>query len=176
MNCPHCSISLISEGYEGVTIDRCPTCTGTWLDAGELTHIVETREVDIPLEVVRETLALATIGVSSRDARTLVACPKCHVPMNTINYDYTSGVIINHCGAGHGNWLDATELEKVQAHHEYWDHQRKNLETDWVSFGRSVRGRRSRVADEAQGRENRPTEYVVQQVVRTFLGARAQTP
>ena len=138
MNCPHCSISLVPEAHEGITIDRCRACGGVWLDAGELTHIVETREVAIPRKVVRETLSFATTGVSQREARTLVACPKCHVPMETTNYDYTSGVIINHCGAGHGNWLDATELEKVQAHHEYWDDREKKVETESPAFPSSV--------------------------------------
>ena len=120
MNCPHCSVALVSETYEGIAIDRCTSCSGTWLDAGELTHIVETREVKIPPGLIRETLSLAASGVPSREARTFIACPKCHCLMNPINYDHASGVIIDHCPLGHGNWLDASELEKVQAHREHW--------------------------------------------------------
>ena len=169
MNCPHCSISLVPESYEGVTIDRCSSCQGTWLDAGELTHIVETHEVTISQEIVRETLALATGDVSSTGVRTLVPCPKCDGPMNPINYDHTSGVIIDHCPLGHGNWLDASELEKVQAHREYWDKQNKKLEGDWKSFVRSVLGRRDRVADEAQMRDLRPTQFIINRILRSRL-------
>jgi hypothetical protein len=142
LNCPHCSISLVPETYEGITIDRCSSCQGTWLDAGELTHIVETREVTIPEEIVRETLASATGDVSSHGVRTLVPCPKCDGPMNPINYDHASGVIIDHCPLGHGNWLDASELEKVQAHREYWDNRSKKLEGGWGALVRYVLDRR----------------------------------
>ena len=168
MNCPYCSTPLVPETYEGITIDRCPSCQGTWLDAGELTHIVETQEVTIPQEIVRETLALAAVNVSSPGVRTLVPCPKCDGPMNPINYDHTSGVIIDHCPLGHGNWLDASELEKVQAHREYWDNQSKKLEGDWRSFVRSVLDRRDCVADEARMRGLRPTRYIINRMLRSL--------
>ena len=170
MKCPHCTVGLIPETYEGVTIDRCPSCAGTWLDAGELSHIVETREVAIPAEIVRETLALATTGVPREEARTLISCPRCQGLMNTINYDYTSGVIIDHCPLGHGNWLDASELEKVQAHSEHWANEGRRLEGDWLAFARSVLGRRDRVADEARTRELRPTRYVINRMLRLLRG------
>ena len=121
MGCPHCDVALVPESYEGITIDRCPACLGTWLDAGELSHVVETREVEIPDATVRETLARAEGGLPGDGVRTLIACPQCGQLMAPTNYDRTSGVVIDHCPAGHGNWLDATELEKVQAHREYWD-------------------------------------------------------
>jgi Zn-finger nucleic acid-binding protein len=62
--------------------------------------------------------------------------------MDPINYDHTSGVIIDHCPLGHGNWLDASELEKVQAHREYWDNRSKKLEGGWGALVRYVLDRR----------------------------------
>lgn len=164
MKCPVCSISLVPEVYEGVTIDRCPSCRGTWLDAGELTHIVETQQVAIPEEIVRETLALASAEVSSSELR-LVACPKCDGLMNPVNYDHSSGVIIDHCPLGHGNWLDASELERVQAHHEYWANQSNKLEGDWTAFLRAVLARREPVAGEARMRGLRPTRYLIHRML-----------
>ena len=40
MGCPRCTGKLHSEVYDEVNIDRCDTCGGVWLDAGELEQIV----------------------------------------------------------------------------------------------------------------------------------------
>ncbi len=36
MHCPKCGTRLFEIDYRGVTIDRCPSCEGIWLDKGEL--------------------------------------------------------------------------------------------------------------------------------------------
>ena len=40
MGCPRCKGQLRAEAYEQVNIDRCDTCGGVWLDAGELEQII----------------------------------------------------------------------------------------------------------------------------------------
>ena len=121
MRCPRCRTDLVPERYEGTEIDRCPRCEGVWLDTGELTRIVDTVRVAIPRRVVRETLAAAFGGVPPDEVRTITPCPRCNAPTQAINYDYASGVVLDRCPDGHGTWLDAGELEKVQAHHEHWN-------------------------------------------------------
>lgn len=39
LQCPRCPGKLHQETFEDVTIDRCDTCHGIWLDAGELEQI-----------------------------------------------------------------------------------------------------------------------------------------
>src|SRR5205085_9347010 len=36
MRCPKCGMELKEIDVRGVQVDRCFSCTGTWLDAGEL--------------------------------------------------------------------------------------------------------------------------------------------
>jgi hypothetical protein len=36
MKCPKCGMELEAVIFRGVTIDKCYSCNGTWLDAGEL--------------------------------------------------------------------------------------------------------------------------------------------
>ena len=36
MRCPKCGMELKEIGVRGVQVDRCFSCNGTWLDAGEL--------------------------------------------------------------------------------------------------------------------------------------------
>jgi len=41
MHCPKCGTQLSEETLSEVTVDVCPACQGIWLDAGELTRVVE---------------------------------------------------------------------------------------------------------------------------------------
>ncbi|MDA8122948.1 MAG: zf-TFIIB domain-containing protein [Deltaproteobacteria bacterium] len=36
MHCPKCGMDLIEVDYRTLKIDRCSSCDGIWLDAGEL--------------------------------------------------------------------------------------------------------------------------------------------
>lgn len=36
MRCPKCGETLTEIGYRDQRVDRCPSCAGVWLDAGEL--------------------------------------------------------------------------------------------------------------------------------------------
>jgi Zn-finger nucleic acid-binding protein len=170
MQCVRCKLDLVPERYEGTEIDRCPRCQGAWLDEGELTRIVDTVDVKIPAEVVRDTLAVAFKGVPQDEARSIERCPKCSAAMEAINYDYGSGIVLDRCPDGHGTWLDGGELEKVQAHHEHWVDQAKRSRAEWAEFARSVAGRRDEAADESRRRDLRPTRYLVNTILRRFLG------
>ena len=44
MQCPVCSIDLNMMDRQGVEIDYCPKCRGTWLDRVELDKIIERSE------------------------------------------------------------------------------------------------------------------------------------
>ena len=40
MNCPRCNTSRLEElDRDGITIDRCTSCRGVWLDRGELERL-----------------------------------------------------------------------------------------------------------------------------------------
>lgn len=39
MKCPKCGTELAEMDYSGVKIDKCTTCEGVWLDAGEMDAI-----------------------------------------------------------------------------------------------------------------------------------------
>jgi ribosomal protein L37AE/L43A len=38
--CPKCDGNLVETDFESIKIDVCNKCTGVWLDAGELTQVV----------------------------------------------------------------------------------------------------------------------------------------
>jgi uncharacterized protein len=41
MKCPKCGMDLTTIDFQGVKIDQCPSCNGTFLDAGELQEILK---------------------------------------------------------------------------------------------------------------------------------------
>lgn len=42
--CPKCGAHLIEVTYKGVEIDKCSSCSGLWLDCGELERVLEGEE------------------------------------------------------------------------------------------------------------------------------------
>ncbi|MFZ1518389.1 MAG: zf-TFIIB domain-containing protein [Ignavibacteriaceae bacterium] len=39
MQCPKCGMKLIEINYKDIQVDKCSSCDGVWLDAGELDAI-----------------------------------------------------------------------------------------------------------------------------------------
>jgi hypothetical protein len=39
MHCPKCGNKLIEIDYRGIEVDKCSSCQGIWLDAGELEQV-----------------------------------------------------------------------------------------------------------------------------------------
>jgi Zn-finger nucleic acid-binding protein len=127
--------------YEGVATERCGKCGGAWLDEGELAAIVNTEEEKFPPELVREVIAEAFAGLPPAvvaGAKT-VLCPKCTKAMRLLNYSYDSGVIIDRCPSGHGVWVDAGELEKIQAYHEEWQREAPKHRDAWMKLVRDLK-------------------------------------
>lgn len=130
MKCPRCiTIELKEKKYEGIEIDSCDHCHGSWLANSELTHIVQIREVTFPPELVDHALASAKGGIPETELAHDLNCPECYKPMKPINYGINSGIIIDRCTQDHGLWFDGLELEKIQAYREYWqDNTESNQE------------------------------------------------
>lgn len=99
--CPRDRTPLVAEPSDGVTVDRCPTCKGLWLDATEVTVVIDAavhRDVEAP-KAAWEAVRYAN-------------CPACSTQMARRNYLRVSGVIVDSCPR-HGTWLDGGELERI---------------------------------------------------------------
>jgi len=119
--------NLYPGQYEGIEIDTCDSCLGIWLDYSELTHIVKTNEKKWDNEYIgRVTNQIGKIGVPNKEKERTIKCPKCDEIMPPINYQYSSGVIVNKCKSNHGIWLDSGEIEKIQIYMEKWREKAKN--------------------------------------------------
>lgn len=94
--CPKCDTALLIVHFNETEVDVCDRCRGLWLDAGEL----------------------ETLGGPPADSQTTVQektrylCPRCDRPMRLVR---RANVELEECPVGHGLWLDAGELEHLQA-------------------------------------------------------------
>jgi hypothetical protein len=101
--CPTCNEPLIVVELEGVEVDYCPACHGTWLDTGELELITELAGGQPgPLH---RALHDAGRGASGRRR-----CPRCRRKLRRIDLGTAPVVQLDRCPVGQGLWFDAGEL------------------------------------------------------------------
>lgn len=101
--CPVCDEPMVILELEGVEIDHCLSCGGTWLDAGELEQIAELAGAP-PLEHAR-------VASGSREGRrTRRRCPRCPAKLREICLPGEPSVPVDRCPRGHGLWFDRGEM------------------------------------------------------------------
>jgi Zn-finger nucleic acid-binding protein len=131
--CPRCDVPLHQTTYEGLSLDRCGECGGMWTDGTELMTVVRKQQeifTDDEFKQIRADEEAAVV-VEEDDISDSYDCPTCGRTMNRVNYQYTSGIIIDNCPAGHGTWLDRNELQKIQIFSERWDDRAGEIATEY---------------------------------------------
>ncbi len=105
MNCPKCKKNM-EEVYspQGVLIDACPACAGVWFDRNEISFFVKE-----PKRLHQEITAPA--GRTS----TPHPCPRCRDPFLQEQGLFSNEIKVDVCPKCSGVFLDADELEKINA-------------------------------------------------------------
>ncbi|HEY8376953.1 MAG TPA: zf-TFIIB domain-containing protein [Nannocystis sp.] len=115
--CPGCGAVLQrSAARHGIEIDACAECGGIWLDAGEL-ELLTVGLDPAPGEGAVDERELRKQVPAARSHEGEVRyreCPRCSDIMTRRNFGTISGVIVDECPK-HGIWLDAGELEAIEA-------------------------------------------------------------
>jgi Zn-finger nucleic acid-binding protein len=94
MKCPKCKTEDLGQFVvEGVTVDRCPSCTGVWFDYHELSELLA--------EEARRVASLRRGSDASQLLRVYSSIDR--------------SVILDACAECHGIWLDGGEFEKLFA-------------------------------------------------------------
>jgi len=103
--CPACREAMVVFELDGVEIDRCLRCAGTWLDAGEIDQLAQLRGgAPDPL-----TASIAKADGGKKGER---RCVRCSAKMRIVNLE---NVEIDRCPRGHGLWFDRNEMESLLA-------------------------------------------------------------
>lgn len=138
MNCPKCGDVLSLDVYENVEVDRCVKCKGVWLDSGELKKIVQTKGETFDYQMIKDTIDNSFASVPKDEIKNQVNCPGCGESMKPVNYDYSSGIILDRCSQCGGIWLDENELAKVQISKEFGDEEFEKNKEKWMELARSA--------------------------------------
>lgn len=104
--CPDCKEPLLIVEFEGVELDYCPRCRGSWFDAGELELIAE--QAGASTEPLRQ--ALHSAGRPGTRC-----CPRCNLRLEML--PLPGSITVDRCPTGEGLWLDAGELTQILQKH-----------------------------------------------------------
>ena len=132
MRCPSDGATLAKETYESATeVDRCPDCSGIWLDHRELETIQETLSNDYTEELANlPNLVGRSYAMALDRSRPLLSCPSCSNEMERREHGFASQVMIDVCPSCRGVWLDRGEIQTLEVFFE-----RSKLEADRASRG-----------------------------------------
>ncbi|HET6404922.1 MAG TPA: zf-TFIIB domain-containing protein [Candidatus Thermoplasmatota archaeon] len=97
--CPRDNADLRPFRIGEVEVDTCHTCTGIWLDAGELARVALDEELEAIARAARESVASP------------FACPRCEGTCHPARVD---DVELDACAACGGIWVDANELHDAR--------------------------------------------------------------
>ena len=109
--CPRCSAEMELDVVDGIELDICYSCGGTWYDREELEERLA--KADPELDESDSAAEPAAQADWRRKDAMYLKCPKCGRPMNRVNFGRRSGVIVDVCGP-HGVFLDAGEFEGIR--------------------------------------------------------------
>ena len=111
MQCPKCGAMLTALSVEDVTVDKCQSCDGIWLDHGELEKLRETgvQGIEKQLEEEYGNPAAPMLALEG-----YLRCPHCvEIGLRTNYVSYMQPVKMDHCIQCFGMWLDKNELDKL---------------------------------------------------------------
>ena len=106
--CPNCATALVAFELEGIEIDSCVQCGGTWLDSGELAMIAERAGVAAG-GLTQALEAGGSPGVGKG------RCPRCGARLRRVAIGQDKPVALDRCPRGHGLWFDKGEMNAVVA-------------------------------------------------------------
>lgn len=109
MYCPVCKEPMIIVEHERIELDYCTTCLGVWFDAGELSLLLESMDMEVGELNIADIMTLPEKTIAEKKRR----CPACRRKMKKAAIGHDPEVIIDVCPEGEGIWFDGGELGQV---------------------------------------------------------------
>lgn len=116
MNCPRCGVDLKKEKQDGIEVERCPSCWGTWLDKGEFPQLLASaiRRMRFSEEEVDAVFkGLVHDANTAKPEDMPMPCPHCGKAMGKVRHNAAKLITLDRCDA-HGLWCDTKELKQAQ--------------------------------------------------------------
>ncbi len=110
MKCPCCRVPMMVVEYDGVELDYCVECEGSWFDRGELYLLLADLDSDTTGFLRPEQIEALPDARTDEKKR---PCPICRKKMRKVNIGPEDRVLIDACSHGHGLWFDGTEVKQL---------------------------------------------------------------
>ena len=120
MRCPVDSTELKKTTYKSqIEIDQCPSCSGIWLDYGELESIQDCKRHDYSEELAKipEFFDQSYKFALAKKEGTY-SCPCCAKEMEKREYGLCSQIVIDVCPSCRGVWLHKDEIAELETFFE----------------------------------------------------------
>jgi hypothetical protein len=98
--------------HDGIELDHCPGCFGTWFDRDELVLLLD--ETGGAVGEKLSAAAVCALPAAATREKTR-RCPACRHKMRKANIGPGAGVLVDACPAGHGLWFDDGEVAALAA-------------------------------------------------------------
>lgn len=105
MDCPVCKDPMVVLELEAVEIDHCISCSGIWLDAGELELLLDS--------TAKKDEILSSFRIFKQTKEKKRVCPICLKKMEKVSCVRDEEVLIDRCEKGDGIWFDKGELREI---------------------------------------------------------------
>ena len=89
--------------FEGIDVDRCVRCGGTWMDTGEV-------EMLGAFDLAALDRVSATLAAAPEVRRTRRRCPRCPRRLREVTIGVGPVLTLDRCPWGHGVWFDRGEM------------------------------------------------------------------
>lgn len=109
VSCPKCKSNMDSLSLGEIQVERCQTCFGIWLDAGEAKRIINDNTLIAKLIDTKRPAA----NVDYNKLRS-IRCPRCVLPLKDFSKKIDLEIFhYEGCEECHGLFLDAGELSRL---------------------------------------------------------------
>ena len=111
MKCPKCAALLSPLPAADVTLDKCHSGDGIWLDYGELKKLRESGTQGSEQELEKQ---FGNPAAPMQNLAGYLRCPSCEDSgLRTIYVSYVKPVRVDRCPNCYGMWLDKNELDTL---------------------------------------------------------------
>jgi Zn-finger nucleic acid-binding protein len=100
-----CKEPLVVLELDDVEVDYCTSCSGIWLDAGELELLLG--------DAAGKDRFLSSFEICHTVKEAVRKCPICSKKMDKVLLGHEDQVCIDRCRNNDGIWLDRGELEEI---------------------------------------------------------------
>jgi Zn-finger nucleic acid-binding protein len=107
MICPACKSPMLVIEHDGIELDHCPRCEGTWFDRDELALLM-TDGTSLASAALQFEAIAAQPDADVKEAPR--RCPRCGKKMRKVNIGPGDRVLVDVCARGHGLYFDRGEV------------------------------------------------------------------